>query len=153
MLTLINSREDLDNAPDDVRELYMVRLAAGINRWVWQGGDWVLVQDTSTIERYGFTLEDFSDAPTPDKPTNNPDEDAKAQARASASLTPAEFQLALLAIGELDNVEAAIPQSPREVQILWNKAQKFERMHPALVELGNQMGYTDEQMDALFGVE
>ena len=77
---IINDRKDLNALPKTEQDAYKQRLAAGINRWEWQDGDWVLTQDTATIERFGFTLADFPDAPVPDKPTNNPDEDAKAAA-------------------------------------------------------------------------
>ena len=86
---IINNRKDLDALPQAEQDAFKARLAAGINRWDWQDGDWVLVQDLSTIERFGFTLADFPDAPTPDKPTNNPDEDAKAQAIAEAKASRA----------------------------------------------------------------
>ena len=81
---IINNRKDFDALPQADQESFKARLAVGINRWVWQEGDWVLTQDTATIERFGFTLTDFPDAPVPDKPTNNPDEDAKAQQLAEA---------------------------------------------------------------------
>ena len=81
---IINNRKDFDALPQADQESFKVLLAAGINRWDWQEGDWVLMQDTATIERFGFTLADFPDAPVPDKPTNNPDEDAKAQQLAEA---------------------------------------------------------------------
>ena len=79
MLTLINSREDLDNAPDDVRAAFIQKLGAGIYSWQWQDGEWELIANTQTIESFGLTLDDFADAPKPEKPANNPDEDAKAQ--------------------------------------------------------------------------
>jgi len=72
--------------------------------------------------------------------------------RQYATLSPAQFRLNLLEIGELDSVEAMIPQAPKEVQILWEYANSFERLHPALIQLAAAMGYTDEQLDALFGI-
>ena len=86
---IINNQKDLDALPQADQESFKVLLAAGINRWDWQEGDWVLMQDTATIERFGFTLADFPDAPVPDKPTNNPDEDAKAQQLAEAKASRA----------------------------------------------------------------
>jgi len=71
---IINDAKDLNAAPADVRERFMESLAAGINRWGWDGNDWVLTQDTATIEKFGFTLADFPDAPTPEKPNYNPDQ-------------------------------------------------------------------------------
>ena len=71
---IINDRKDLDAMPKAEQDAYKQRLAAGINRWEWQDGDWVLTQDTATIERFGFTLADFPNAPIPPKPDYNQDE-------------------------------------------------------------------------------
>jgi hypothetical protein len=43
-----------------------------------------LQQNTATIERFGFTLADFPDAPVPDMPDYNPDERAAEQELAEA---------------------------------------------------------------------
>lgn len=72
--------------------------------------------------------------------------------RDSAVLTRAEFKLALLSAGYLDDVEAAYPTWPRNIQIMWDDSSTFERMHPDLLNLAQQMGYTDQQLDALFGI-
>jgi hypothetical protein len=71
---IINNRKDLDAAPDDVRARFMASLAGSINKYSWDGGDWVLQQDESTIGRFGFTAADFPDAPVPEKPDYNPDD-------------------------------------------------------------------------------
>ena len=76
---IINDRKDLDAAPDDVRERFLASLAGSINKYVWDGSEWVLEQNTAEIERFGFTLADFPDAPVPDKPTYNPDKRALEQ--------------------------------------------------------------------------
>ena len=76
---IINNRKDLDAAPDDVRDRFVDSLAGSINKYAWDGADWVLEQNTAEIERFGFTLADFPDAPVPDKPTYNPDERALEQ--------------------------------------------------------------------------
>ena len=76
---IINDRKDLDAAPDDVRDRFLASLAGSINKYAWDGTEWVPEQNTAEIERFGFTLEDFPDAPTPDKPTYNPDERALEQ--------------------------------------------------------------------------
>ena len=76
---IINDRKDLDAAPDDVRDRFLASLARSINKYAWDGTEWVLEQNTTEIERFGFTLADFPDAPVPDKPTYNPDERALEQ--------------------------------------------------------------------------
>ena len=75
---IINDRKDLDAAPDAVREQFMARLAGSINRWEWEG-EWKLVQDDSTIVKFGFTTSDFPNAPVPEKPAYNPDEREREQ--------------------------------------------------------------------------
>jgi len=76
---IINNRKDLDAAPDDVRERFVNSLAGSINKYVWNGTEWTLDQNTSEIERFGFTLADFPDAPVPEMPAYNPDERALEQ--------------------------------------------------------------------------
>ena len=71
---IINNCKDLDAAPDDVRERFVNSLAGSINKYLWNGSEWTLEQNTSEIERFGFTLADFPDAPVPEAPAYNPDE-------------------------------------------------------------------------------
>ena len=71
---IINDRKDLDAAPDDVRDRFLASLAGSINKYAWDGTEWVLEQNTAEIERFGFTLEDFPDAPVSEKPNYNPDQ-------------------------------------------------------------------------------
>lgn len=71
---IINSKSDLDAAPDEVRNLFLQRLAAGIYYWTWENAQWVIKENTATLEHLGFTVADFPDAPKPVKPDYNPDE-------------------------------------------------------------------------------
>jgi hypothetical protein len=73
---IINNRKDLDAAPDAIREHFMTRLAGSINRWEWDGTEWKLVQDDSSIVKFDFTVADFPEPPVPEKPDYNPDEKA-----------------------------------------------------------------------------
>ena len=76
MTMIINTRADLDSAPEEVREQFLSRLSSTINKYVWDGTDWVLEQDESSITRFEFTVADFPDAPVPEKPDYNPDQKA-----------------------------------------------------------------------------
>jgi len=76
---IINNRKDLEAAPDDVREPFVNSLARSINKYVWDGTEWTLEQNTAEIERFGFTLADFPNAPVPEMPAYNPDERALEQ--------------------------------------------------------------------------
>ena len=74
--------------------------------------------------------------------------------RESASLSRAEFKLGLLDMGELDAVKAVMedPETPERVVIMWEDSARFNRMHPDLLSFAQVMGYTENQLDQLFGV-
>ena len=74
-----------------------------------------------------------------------------AAARASATLTPREFFLGLDAMGIYDTVMAA--ELPRAARIELETATHFDRTWPTLVEVAHSLGFTDEQLDALFNIE
>ena len=150
---IINDRKDLDAAADDVRDRFLASLAGSINKYAWDGTEWVLEQNTTEIERFGFTIDDFPDSPVPDTPDYNPEERALEQARESASLSRANFKLALMEAGYLQEVKDFVANTNDErIQILWEDSDTFARLNPDLLNMASQMGYTDEQMDALFGV-
>ena len=151
---IINNRKDLDAAPADTRERFIASLAASINQWKWENGDWVIRQNTTDIERFGFTIDDFPDAPVAEMPDYNPDERALEQARESASLSRADFKLGLLDRGELDAVKAVMedPETPERVVIMWEDSARFNRMHPDLLSFAQVMGYSEQQLDHLFGI-
>jgi hypothetical protein len=54
-------------------------LAASIHKYEWDGSDWVLVEDDSSIAKFAFTVSDFPDAPIPEKPDYNPEQRAVEQ--------------------------------------------------------------------------
>ena len=76
---IINSRKDLDNAPEDIRARFLRRLAAGVKRWTWNGSEWKLTEHTRHLEKFGLAVDDLPDVPEPPKPDYNPDERARAQ--------------------------------------------------------------------------
>lgn len=76
---MFNSRKDLDAAPAEQKEKFLGLLAASINKWSWDGVEWVLGQNTIEIEKFDFTLDDFPEAPIPEMPAYNPDERALEQ--------------------------------------------------------------------------
>jgi len=151
---IINNRKDLDAAPDDVRERFVNSLAGSIKKYVWKDSEWTLEQNAAEIDRFGFTVADFPDAPVPEMPSYNPDDRALEKARESASLSRADFKLGLLEMGELDNVQALMddPSTEPRIKIMYEDSGRFERMHPDLMQLAEVMGYTEEQLDELFGV-
>jgi len=70
-------------------------------------------------------------------------------------LTRAEFKLALLDMGELDRVKAEMdrPDLDPRVKILWEDAAHFKRTDSDLLSFAEQMGYTVDQLDILFGIK
>ena len=81
---IINTKADYEAATEQDQARFRAAIAAGINRWKWSGREWELEQDTSNLDAFGFTLKDFPDAPTPEKPDYNPDERAREAAIADA---------------------------------------------------------------------
>ena len=61
-----------------------------------------------------------------------------------------QARLALYGAGLLDDVEAAVAQSTKDVQIEYEYATELNRQWPTLVFLAGALGLTDEQLDNLF---
>ena len=65
------------------------------------------------------------------------------------TITARQLRLALLP--RLDDVESLIEASgDRALQIEWEYATTFERLHPAIVSIGDALGMTPEEIDALW---
>jgi hypothetical protein len=73
-----------------------------------------------------------------------------AQPSAPTTITMRQAQLALLAAGLLDSVDAAIADAPRAVQVTWATAGTVDRDNPLIAALQPTLGLTDAQLDALF---
>jgi len=75
--------------------------------------------------------------------------------REKASLSRADFKLALHNMGELENVKAAMsdPEADPRAVILWEDALEFKRMNKDLLALADELGYTDEQLDEIFSID
>jgi len=73
--------------------------------------------------------------------------------REVASLSKSGFKLGLLNMGELQRVKDFIAQTGDDrIVILWEDSDTFARLDADLLRLANEMGYTDEQLDELFGI-
>ena len=62
----------------------------------------------------------------------------------------AQFILALLQVGLLDEVEAAIAAADRPTQINYKERLEFERGYPLIATMAAVLGKTDAEIDALF---
>ncbi len=65
-------------------------------------------------------------------------------------VTRRQALLALLAAGNLDQVEQHIQSSPRAVQIAWEAAGTFERDNPLIEALAQHVGLSAQDVDNLF---
>jgi len=74
--------------------------------------------------------------------------------REKASLSRADFKLALHDMGELENVKAAMsdPSADPRAVILWEDALEFKRMNKDLLALAEELGYTEQQLDEIFSI-
>lgn len=76
--------------------------------------------------------------------------EADRKSKVPTTISIRQAKLALLQTGLLDDVEAAIAQADRAIQIEWEYAIEFKRDWPALISLASVIGLTDKQLDDLF---
>lgn len=75
---------------------------------------------------------------------------AKYQASIPQKVSRAQFILALLELGLLDDVEAAIASADRATQINYKERLEFERSYPLVATMAYALGKTDHEIDSLF---
>lgn len=77
------------------------------------------------------------------------------QKRDIAVLTRMQFMLSLEDHGLYDDALAAVngDDITKAARIMWENASQFERMHPTLLQFSDALGYTEEQLDSIFGIE
>ena len=150
----VNTRADLDALPEAEQTAFMTMLAGSI--WRLERDDanqrWVAVEDTSTIERFGFTAADFPQAPKPNFPEWRPLPEEPTGVRV---VSMRQARLALLQAGLLSQVEATIAAiedagQRQAVQIEWEYAAEVNREHPWVQSLATALGLTEGQLDDLF---
>ena len=73
--------------------------------------------------------------------------------RATAILGPIELGEKLDALGMFDAVNIWANAQGGLTAYAWNRATQFERLHPMVMAAQAEFGWTDEQTDALFGIE
>lgn len=75
--------------------------------------------------------------------------------RQKATLSRMAFMLALDDAGLLDAAETLMedPATPRRTKIMWKNAVAFDRSSPELIAMAQQLGVTEAQMDAVFGID
>jgi hypothetical protein len=73
-----------------------------------------------------------------------------AQANIPQTVSPRQARLALFAAGMLDQAQAAVDAAGGATKITWEYATEIRRSEPLIDTLGQQLGLSDEQIDALF---
>jgi hypothetical protein len=148
-LPYINSRADLDGLDEEARAAWLERLAKSL--WRLERDDanqrWIAVEDTSTLERYGFTAADFPLAPQPELPEWIP---LPVEPVPVARVTPRQARLALKSAGLLTAVTDWIATADEDTQIEWEFATEIRRDWPALLSCATALGLTAVQLDELF---
>ncbi len=148
----INTRSDLDTlAGTPAHAAFMAALAGTIYRLEKDDAvkAWVAVQDTRTIEQFGFTLADFPGVVAPALP-----EYIAPKMAAPTAITMRQARLALLGAGLLAQVNAATAAMPgatgEAARIEWEYAQEVRRDSPLLAALAPALGMSSAQVDDLF---
>ena len=152
---IINNRKDLDAAPADTRERFIAGLAASINKWNWENGDWVIRQNTTDIECFEFTLDDFPDAPTPEKPNYNPDQreaQAERERLDAVTVNRAQGKAVLADQGYLSTIRSIVDNEPEEslLRIGFEDSPTWKRGSAFINQMLDALELTEAQGDALF---
>ena len=72
--------------------------------------------------------------------------------RQFAVIGPIELGEKLAILGMFDAVNTWANAQGGLTAYAWNRATQFERLHPMVLAAQAEMGWTDEQVDALFGI-
>lgn len=67
-----------------------------------------------------------------------------------SEVSPRQARLALLGAGILDQVDAAIAQQPKAVQVAWDYSVSVRRDNPLIAQIAAGLGMTEAQVDQLF---
>lgn len=65
-------------------------------------------------------------------------------------VTPRQIRQALTRLGLRDQVEAAVAAADRDVHDWWEFSASFERSHPQVLQVADQLGQSSDQIDALW---
>jgi hypothetical protein len=151
-MRLINTRSDLDAiAGTPEHDAFINVLKGSIYRLEKDdtAQQWVLVTDTTTIEKYGFTVADFTDLTPPDVPVYVADPVAVPQ-----SVSMRSARLALLQAGVLSTINTTIASMPGvegdAARIEWEYAQEVRRDSALVLSLIPLLNMTDSEIDGLF---
>jgi hypothetical protein len=149
---IINTRSDLDAiAGTPAHAIFMTSLASTLWRTELDvdAGVWNVVEDDSTINRFGLTRADFPNLQPPEAPVY-----VAPTVPVPAVCTMRQARLALLGAGLLDDVASAIASMPSPdgdvARIEWEYATEVRRDSPLVAQMGQALEMDDVALDALF---
>lgn len=151
-MRLINTREDLDAIAGTPEHDNFINVLKG-SIYRLEKDDvaklWVLVTDTTTIEKYNFTLADFAGLVPPDIPVY-----VVAPVEVPKSVSMRSARLALLQSGKLTLVNSTIAGMPGvegdAARIEWEYALEVRRDSVLVLSLVPLLTMTDLEVDNLF---
>lgn len=155
----VNDRADLDALDPAARAAFLERLARSL--WRLERDDahqrWIAVEDPRAIERFGFTVDDFPNAPKPDLPDWTPlpaPPVARVTAPPVARVTALQGLLALDAAGLAAAYEAwaTAPDRTFAERAFIQRAGHWARDDATLLSAATTLGLTEAQIDDLFSL-
>lgn len=149
-MAVINTRSDLDALAGTPEHTEFLAFLAGTLYRLERDDDaktWRLVEDDTTIERFGFARADFPSVQPPAIPewiAQKPD--------VPQTISRFQARAALFAAGLLPTIEAAMnaPGVDPLAKLAWDEALEFNRFSPTIAGMQAGLGLTDADLDALF---
>ncbi len=146
-MNIINTRQDIEKLPEPEKSAWLARLAASIHRYDAEGE---IVTDESTITRFGYSLEDFPDAPIADYVAPAPPPPP-----AAIELAKLDIRRKLRLIGKEDALDAMLDTIPHARKD-WDDSKFILTTDPMFVQhrptVQAMLGLTDEQWNGLLGI-
>ena len=145
----VNDRADLDALDPAARAAFLERLARSL--WRLERDDahqrWIAVEDPRAIERFGFTVDDFPNAPKPDLPDWTP-----LPAPPVARVTALQGLLALDAAGLAAAYDAwaTAPDRTFAERAFIQRAGHWARDDATLLSAATTLGLSAADVDELF---
>ena len=82
-------------------------------------------------------------------------EPPKVDPRENSELSRMDFMLRLDDLGLIDRVEQAVASGgvSRRAKIMWDNAASFHRQNADLIQWANDLGFSENQLDQIFGID
>jgi len=86
---------------------------------------------------------------------NSFEEPPKVDPRKNSELSRMDFMLRLDDLGLIDQVEQTVASGgvTRRAKIMWDNAASFHRQNADLIQWANDLGFSENQLDQIFGID